>query len=135
MYTEEKLRRVNKIIKDMVFECKGEIHSGMFVTVEYQFQITGVKKMISVGEWYDFLVVDVTIVDGDKRFDVLSKIMPEFVTKEYRLLVNLDRSISEELEYFFDGSQPRINIPNGGVKLSEEYQEKINNIDLTKSNS
>ena len=132
MYTEEKLRRVNKIIKDMVFECKGEIHSGMFVTVEYQFQITGVKKMISVGEWYDFLVVDVTIVDGDKRFDVLSKIMPEFVTKEYRLLVNLDRSISEELEYFFDGSQPRINIPNGGVKLSDEYLRKINELDLSK---
>lgn len=132
MYTEEKLRRVNKIIKDMVFECKGEIHSGMFVTVEYQFQITRVKKMISVGEWYDFLVVDVTIVDGDKRFDVLSKIMPEFVTKEYRLLVNLDRSISEELEYFFDGSQPRINIPNGGVKLSDEYLRKINELDLSK---
>ena len=132
MYTEEKLRRVNKIIKDMVFECKGEIHSGMFVTVEYQFQITRVKKMISVGEWYDFLVVDVTIVDGDKRFDVLSKIMPEFVTKEYRLLVNLDRSISEELEYFFDGSQPRIHIPNGGVKLSEEYQRKIDEMRITK---
>ena len=133
MYTEEKLRRVNKIIKDMIFECKGEIHSGMFVTVEYQFQITGVKKMISVGEWYDFLVVDVTIVDGDKRFDVLSKIMPEFVIKEYRLLVNLDRSISEELEYFFDGSQPRIHIPNGGVKLSQEYLEKLDNFNINKN--
>lgn len=133
MYTEEKLRRVNKIIKDMVFECKGEIHSGMFVTVGYQFQITGVKKMISVGDWYDFLVVDVTIVDGDKRFDVLCKIMPEFVTKEYRLLVNLDRSISEELEYFFDGSQPRIHIPNGEVKLSEEYLEKLNNFNINKN--
>lgn len=134
MYTEEKIRRVNKIIKDMIFECKGEIHSGMFVTVEYQFQITGVKKMISVGEWYDFLVVDVTIVDGDKRFDVLGKIMPEFVTKEYRLLVNLDRSISEELEYFFDGSQPRIHIPNGGVKLSDEYLRKIDELNLSKEN-
>lgn len=57
------------------------------------------------------------------------------ITEEYRLLVNLDRSISEELEYLFDGSQPRIHIPRGGVKLSKEYQEKINNIDLTKSNS
>ena len=130
MYTEEKLRRVNKVIKDMVFECKGEIHSGMFVTVEYQFQITGVKKMISVGEWYDFLVVDITIVDGDKRFDVLTKIMPDLITKEYRLLLNLDRSISYELVYFFDGRQPRIHIPRGAVKLSEEYKEKIGNLNL-----
>lgn len=132
MYSDEKIRRVNKVIKDMVFECQGEIHTGMFVNIEYQFQITGTRKMISVGEWYDFLIVDITIVDGDKRFDILSKIMPEFVTKEYRLLVNLDRSISEELEYFFDGRQPRIHIPRGGVKLSEEYKQKIDNLNLNK---
>lgn len=130
MYTEEKLRRVNKVIKDMVFDCEGEIHSGLFVGFEYQFKITGVKKMISVGDWYDFLTVDVTIVDGDKTFDVLSKIMPEFITKEYRLLLTLDKSISDELVYFFDGNQPRIHIPRGAVKLSEEYLMKINKINL-----
>ena len=132
MYTEEKIRRVNKVIKDMIFDFEGEIHTGMHVNVEYQFQITGTRKMISVGEWYDFLVVDITIVDGDKRFDILSKIMPELITKEYRLLVNLDRSISDELVYFFDGSQPRIHIPSGGVKLSDEYLRKIDELDLQK---
>ena len=132
MYTEEKLRRVNKVIKDMVFDCEGEIHLGLFVRFEYQFQITGVKKMISVGDWYDFLTVDVTIVGGDKTFDVLSKIMPEFITNEYRLLLTLDKSISDELVYFFDGSQPRIHIPRGAVKLSEEYLRKIDELDLSK---
>ena len=132
MYTEEKIRRVNKIIRDMIFECKGEVNIGLTVNVEYQFRITGVKKMISVGDWYDFLVVDVTIVGGDERFNILCKIMPELVTKDYRLLVNLDKSISEELEYFFDGSQPRIHIPRGEVKLSDEYLRKIDELDLQK---
>ena len=58
--------------------------------------------------------------------------MPELVTKDYRLLVNLDKSISEELEYFFDGSQPRIHIPRGEVKLSDEYLRKIDELDLQK---
>jgi hypothetical protein len=92
MYTEEKIRRVNKVIKDMVFDCEGEIHSGIYVNVEYQFQITGTRKMISVGEWYDFLVVDITIIDGDKRFDILSKIMPELITKEYTFYYRLSKN-------------------------------------------
>ena len=94
MYTEEKIRRVNKIIRDMIFECKGEVNIGLTVNVEYQFRITGVKKMISVGDWYDFLVVDVTIVGGDERFNILCKIMPELVTKDYRLLVNTSNLLS-----------------------------------------
>ena len=134
MFSEEKIRKVNKVIKDMVFDCEGEIHTGMYVNIEYQFQITGTKKMISVGEWYDFLVVDITIVDGDKRFDILSKLMPDLITKEYRLLVNLDMSISDELTYFFNGNNPKIHIPSGGVKLSDDYQNKINNMDLTNPN-
>lgn len=132
MYSEEKIKRINKIIKDMVFECDGEASIGISVKFDYQFQITGIKKMISVGEWYDFLVVDVTIIDGDQKFDVASKLMPDLITRDYRLLVHLDMSISDELVYFFDGSQPRINIRRGGVKLSDEYKERLESIDLTK---
>ena len=132
MYTEEKLRRVNKIIKDMVFEFEGKVDIDLLVSLEYQFQITGVKKMISVGEYYDYLVVDITIVNGDKRFDILCKIVSKYVSNDYRLLMGLNYSISNELVYFFDGSQPRIHIPKGSVKLSDEYQEKIDDMDITK---
>ena len=127
MYTEEKLKRVNKIIKDMVFECEFAIFSGVFINIEFQFQIIGIKKMISVGDWHDFLVVNITIVDGDKMFDVLSKIKGSFITKDYKLLVNLNLSISNEMVYFFNDSQPRIHIPDGGVKLSDEYELNIKN--------
>ena len=30
---------------------------------EYQFAITGIKQMISVGEWYDYVKVYVEIID------------------------------------------------------------------------
>lgn len=132
MYTEEKIRRVNKVIKDMVFEFEGEVDFNLLVSLEYQFQITGVKKMISVGEYYDHLVVDVTIVNGDKRFDILCKLLSKYVTNDYRLLLGLNQSISDELVYFFDGSQPRIHFPKGSVKLSDEYQKKIDYMDITK---
>ena len=77
MYTEEKLRRVNKVIKDMVFTYEGQIliGSGWKTKFDYQFQIKGVRQMISVGELYDYLMVDVTIIDGDKMFLVSAKLM------------------------------------------------------------
>lgn len=61
------------------------------------------------------------------------KIKNLITEEEKKKIITLHKEYLDE--GFFDGSQPRIHIPNGGVKLSEEYQEKINNIDLTKSNS
>ena len=129
MYTEEKLKKVNKIIKDMVFTFEGEIFEDIQVQVDYQFQITGVKKMISVGEFYDYLTVDIKVVDGDKRFDVWMKISPTFLN-DYKMLGNFHSSISDELQYFFGSDYVRVNIPKGSLKLSDEYREEINNIDL-----
>lgn len=128
MYTEEKLKKVNKIIKDMVFTFEGYIFEDIQVQVDYQFQITGVKKMISVGEYYDYLTVDIEVVGGDKRFDVWMKISPIFLN-DYKMLHNFNKSISDELQYFFGSDYVRVDIPKGSVKLSDEYQEEINNID------
>ena len=129
MYTEEKLRKVNKIIKDMVFSFEGQIFEGIQVQVDYQFQITGVKKMISVGEYYDYLTVDIKVVGGDKRFDVWMKISPTFLN-DYIMTGNFHRFISDELQYFFGSDYVRVSIPKGSLKLSDEYKEEINNIDL-----
>lgn len=127
MYTEEKLRRVNNVIKDMVFNFKGKIAPEITVEVDFQFQITGVKKMISVGEYYDYLTVDIKIVGGDKRFDLWMKLAPTFLT-EYKMLNNFNRTISEELQYFFGSDYVRVDIKKTSIKLSEEYQEKIENL-------
>ena len=136
MYTEEKLRRVNKVIKDMVFTYEGQLIVGLDwkAKFDYQFQIKGVRPMISVGEWYDYLMVDVTIIDGDKMFLVSAKLMGMFITDEYLLKNNLSMNISEELQYFFGSDYVRVTLDKekSSIKLSDELKEKIENFDLTK---
>jgi hypothetical protein len=134
MYTEEKLRRVNKVIKDMVFTYEGQIliGSGWKTKFDYQFQIKGVRQMISVGELYDYLMVDVTIIDGDKMFLVSAKLMGSSFTNDYLFKNNLSTSISEELQYFFGADYVRVTLDKekSTIKLSDELKEKINNFNF-----
>ena len=134
MYTEEKLRRVNKVIKDMVFTYEGQLIIGLDwkTKFDYQFQIKGVRQMISVGELYDYLMVDVTIIDGDKMFLVSAKLMGSSFTNEYLFKNNLSTSISEELQYFFGSDYVRVTLDKekSSIKLSDELKEKINNFNF-----
>ena len=136
MYTEEKLRRVNKVIKDMVFTYEGQIIVGLEwkTKFDYQFQIKGVRQMISVGELYDYLMVDVTIIDGDEMFLVSAKLMGSSITNEYRLINNLSTSISEELQYFFGSDYVRVTLDKdkSSINLSDELKEKIDNFNYDK---
>jgi hypothetical protein len=127
MISEKHIQRINKVIKDMVFDFHGEVISpGLRSDFQYQFKITGQRKMISVGELYDYLTVSVEIVDGDERttkiFYVLKQLSTNIV-KDYRLNNYLTRSISEDLEPFFNEGENRVNIEN--ISISEEYQNKI----------
>ena len=134
MYTEEKLRRVNKVIKDMVFTYEGQLIVGLDwkAKFDYQFQIKGVRQMISVGELYDYLMVDVTIIDGDKMFLVSAKLMGSSFTNDYLFKNNLSTSISEELQYFFGSDYVRVTLDKekSTIKLSDELKEKINNFNF-----
>ena len=136
MYTEEKLKRVNKVIKDMIFTYEGQLIVGLGwkAKFDYQFQIKGVRQMISVGELYDYLMVDVTIIDGDKMFLVSAKLMGSSITNEYRLKNNLSTSISEELQYFFGSDYVRVTLDKekSSIKLSDELKEKINKFNYEK---
>ena len=127
--SQKKIDRINKIIKDMVFTYKGSISDWSKGEFDYQFQIVGQKPMISVGEWYNYLVVNVLIVDGNDYTSAILKYIPYILT-DYRTLTNLNYSISDELQYFFDGDYVRINIEKDNVRLSDEFQEKIDSIEL-----
>lgn len=127
--SQKKIDKINKVIKDMVFTYKGLISDWAKGEFEYQFQIIGQKPMISVGDWYNYLIVDVLIIDGSHYTSLFLKYMPTLLT-EYRTLTNLNYSISDELQYFFDGDYVRINIDKDNVRLSDEFQEKIDNIEI-----
>lgn len=134
MYTEEKIRKVNKVIKDMVFDYDGKIFTpDLNIKFQYQFKITGQKKMISVGDYYDFLIVLVKIIGGDKHsiiiFNIFDK-MSSNVTKDYMLINGLSREISEELQYFFGSDHVRVHFGDNAITLEDEYQQEINDFDI-----
>ena len=128
MISEKHIERINKVIKDMVFEFEGNIFTpDLSVKFEYQFAITGQRQMISVGEYYDYLDVLVGIVDADEHSTKLLavfKLLNNDVGRDYILKTRLDNSIGGELSYFFNESYVRVQIV--GVQIGEDLQEKIN---------
>jgi hypothetical protein len=130
MISEKHIQRINKVIKDMVFEFEGNIFTpDLSVKFEYQFVITGQRKMISVGEYYDYLDILVEIVDADEhsiKLLAVFKLLNNDVNKDYILKTRLNTALSEELSYFFNESYVRVTIV--GVEIGEELQEKIDNI-------
>ena len=127
MISEKHIERINKVIKDMVFEFEGNIFTpDLRVKFEYQFTITGQRKMISVGEYYDYLDVLVKIIDADEHSTKLLavfKLLNNDVNNDYILKTRLDNALSEELSYFFNESYVRVQIVK--VQIGDELQEKI----------
>jgi len=130
MISEKHIERINKVIKDMVFEFEGNIFTpDLRVNFEYQFAITGQRKMISVGEYYDYLEVLVEIVDADEKslkFLAVYNLLKNDINKDYILKTRLDNAISEELSYFFNESYVRVMIVK--IQFSEELKNKIDDI-------
>jgi len=129
MISEKHIERINKVIKDMVFEFEGNIFTpDLSVKFEYQFAITGQRKMISVGEYYDYLDVLVEIIDADEhsiKLLAVFSLLKNNVNNDYILKTRLDNALSEELSYFFNESYVRVQIVK--VQIGDELQEKINN--------
>jgi hypothetical protein len=130
MISEKHIERINKVIKDMVFEFEGNIFTpDLSVKFEYQFAITGQRQMISVGEYYDYLDVLVKIVDADDRsikFIAVYSLLKNDINKDYILKTRLDNALSEELSYFFNESYVRVQIVK--IQIGEELKEKIEDV-------
>jgi hypothetical protein len=132
MISEKHIERINKVIKDMVFDYDGKIFTpDLNIDFQYQFIITGQRRMISVGEYYDHLDVLVEIVDGNERttkFFVVFKTLNDNLNKDYMLTNYLGNSISDELSYFFGEDYVRVRLVK--IQFSKEYNQKINDMSL-----
>jgi len=128
MISEKHIQSINKIISNIIFDYVGEISHGLEIEFKYQFVITGQRKMISVGEYYDYLDVLVEITDGDKRVTTIFSVFKELknsLLKDYKLNNHLTNLINEELKYFFEGDGARVRIVK--IQFSDDYNEKIEN--------
>lgn len=132
MISEKHIERINKVIKDMVFDYNGKIFTpDLNIEFQYQFIITGQRRMISVGEYYDYLDVLVEIIDGNERntgLFVVFKTLNDNLNKDYMLNNYLGNSISDELSYFFGEDYVRVRLVK--IQFSEEYNQKIDDMSL-----
>jgi hypothetical protein len=128
MISEKHIQSINKIISNIIFDYDGDIVMDLKINFQFQFIITGQRRMISVGEYYDYLDVLVEIIDGNERatkiFHVF-KALKDNLQKEYRLNNHLTYLINEELKYFFEGDGVRVRIVK--IQFSDDYNEKIEN--------
>ena len=129
MISEKHIQRINNVIKDMVFDYDGDIVTDLKINFQFQFIITGQRRMISVGEYYDYLDVLVEIIDGDERatkiFHVY-KALKSNLDKDYRLNDYLTYLIGEELKYFFGDEHVGIKIVK--IQFSDDYNYEIDNL-------
>jgi hypothetical protein len=132
MISEKHIERINKVIKDMVFDYDGKIFTpDLNIEFQYQFIITGQRRMISVGEYYDHLDVFIEIIDGNEKttkFFVVFKTLNDNLNKDYMLNNYLGNSISDELSYFFGEDYVRVRLVK--IQFSEEYNQKIDDMSL-----
>lgn len=123
MISQNLIEKINELVGDKTFKYSGELIPGAttIISIEYKFKITGVKQMISVGEYYDFLLINVIITglndplsrlvfgfdENNKHFDFEKM----FKTQLYPFYNGLNQAISSYLR-FFDNDYVRITINN-----------------------
>lgn len=123
MLTEKQLDRINKLLSDRTFKYKGQIISdspeSMRSDIDYKFKITGYKKMISVGEYYDYALLDVVITGLNDRFSKLlftpedneqgQMIAKSFENRLYKFYSNLNLEMTDFLRIFDSDIRTTIN--------------------------
>ena len=70
MFTEKEIEKINRFLSDQTFECSSLLMGGRDMPLfnfEYQFAITGIKQMISVGDWHDNVKVYVEINNVEEK--------------------------------------------------------------------
>jgi hypothetical protein len=116
MLTEKQLNRINKLLSTRTFNYKGKIipdlPESMNSDIDYKFKIDGYKKMTSVGEEYDYALLNVVITGLNDRFSQLlltpedneqgKMIAKSFENRLYKFYSDLNLEMSNFLR-IFDG--------------------------------
>jgi hypothetical protein len=146
MFTPEEIHVLNKRISNKEFETKVYLYPDSESdnnSVTYSFEIIGIKPMISVGEWYDYVVYDVTILDASDNLKKFLNIVVNFFIKSFGkedtkqklenylkkdsyILRNVNYEINNTLSYFGVGEHAHSTMHD--VYISDKLLEEIINI-------
>ena len=137
MISEKQVKLINKIASKNTFKYTGDIIQGVDqpADIDYKFTITGHKKMMSVGEYYDYLLLKVVITGVH---DPVSKLIftPEptdtgkmvaraFESQLYRFYSSLNQEIMEYLKYFNDSGEEFVRTTIDDLSFDFKTPEKI----------
>ena len=140
--TEKEIKDINSYLEGKTFTDNVRIWGSdePDFELEYEFKILGTKKMISVGEYYDYLIIDIDIVDAD---DITTQIfgiyagrgndyknrIEKMVKENYLLMTDITNSIRELLKYFSTGyvrtTVNNITISDSFIKKIEEFKDTV----------
>jgi len=140
MFNEKERRDVNRYLSNQTFTCQIPFFTpdAPKYEIEYIFNIVGEKRMMSVGEYYMYAMVDIEIIDIEENYKAYFKIMGRdfdkerlinvFFKKEYLFSVKLNECISEILKYIHTGDYPRVKFNE--ITMSDELYENIMNKEI-----
>lgn len=136
MITEKEIPRINSIIEDEIFKIDFGPNNHDIFWVEFKMKIVGIKKMISVGDYYDHVNVLVIVTDTNQNLIKIAtmltdkmgqlKYISDWFIKDYRTLLKFEKEIIEALTYFSDGDRIRVTFK---VDYDESFIEKINDFE------
>lgn len=140
MFTEKERNQLNRFLSNQTFTCSAVIMDmgpEWKYEFEYRFKIVGEKKMMSVGEYYMYNIVDVEIIGINEKYKTLFKILGRdfdkpklesiFFKENYRFTMNLNGCVSGELLYFDEVSRPRVTFNE--ITMTNELYDDIMNKD------
>jgi hypothetical protein len=138
MISEKAVSLINKIVSKKTFKYTDEIISGVDIKadIDYKFQITGHRKMMSVGEYYDYLLLKVVITGVHDPLSLMlfdptpteeGKIIAKsFEQRLYKFYSDLNKDIQDYLRYFNDSREEFIRTTIDDLSFDFKDSPKLN---------
>jgi hypothetical protein len=136
MLSEKQLNGVNKLLENRVFTYNDEfLHNtpGINANFDYKIKLLGYKKMISIGEWYDYLMVSVEFVKFNN--EISKNVLPSLLKTDTRetFLYYFKQRLKDEISSFlsiFVGTEVRVIITD--YKISDNRETLMNEQRMSK---
>ena len=149
MFTEKEISQINKSLENQEFETQVGLYPDSVDThtLTFSFEIVGTRKMISVGEYFDYAFYDITILDVSEMLKKYLSIVLEifyqnklegtmkerleyWFKKDSYILRKVNEEIDNLLEYYHTGDYTRSSMRD--VYLSDKLVEEIKNTVIEK---
>ena len=137
MLTEKQLNRINELLSTRTFKFKGQIINdlpeSMASDIDYKFKVDGYKKMTSVGEEYNYALLNVVITGLNDRFSQLlftpedneqgKMIAKSFENRLYKFYSDLNLVMTNFLRIFDSDVRTTIDSLTFDIKEPENITE------------